>query len=132
MDDNDFQNTRYTVSKLSLNISELYTTARRAPISLTYFHYCLENGNYTITLDFAEIQFTTDETYNSLGRRMFDIYVQVIKHTFENTYFFEVANKDTSIYICIFCSKLIYICNRKNYCGRTSILNQWQGVLKSL
>ncbi|XP_021293937.1 probable LRR receptor-like serine/threonine-protein kinase RFK1 isoform X1 [Herrania umbratica] len=76
MDDNDFQNTRYTVSKLSLNISELYTTARRAPISLSYFHYCLENGNYTITLDFAEIQFTTDETYNSLGRRIFDIYVQ--------------------------------------------------------
>lgn len=78
MDDNDFQNTRYTVSKPLLNISELYRTARRAPISLTYFHYCLENGNYTITLNFAEIQFTLDETYNSLGRRIFDIYVQVI------------------------------------------------------
>ncbi|XVE51517.1 hypothetical protein DITRI_Ditri02bG0048400 [Diplodiscus trichospermus] len=76
MDDNDYQNTRYTVSKPLLNISELYRTARRAPISLTYFHYCLENGNYTITFNFAEIQFTPDETYNSLGRRMFDIYVQ--------------------------------------------------------
>ena len=78
MDDNDLQNTRYTVSKPLLNISELYTTARRAPISLTYFHYCLENGNYTITFNFAEIQFTPDETYNSLGRRIFDVYVQVI------------------------------------------------------
>ncbi|XWS19756.1 hypothetical protein CRYUN_Cryun31cG0044300 [Craigia yunnanensis] len=76
MDDNDYQNTRYTVSKPLLNISELYTTARRAPISLTYFHYCLENGNYTVTFNFAELQFTPDETYNSLGRRIFDIYVQ--------------------------------------------------------
>ncbi|KAB2025636.1 hypothetical protein ES319_D06G163800v1 [Gossypium barbadense] len=76
MDDNDFQNTRYTVSKPLSNISELYTTARRAPISLTYFHYCLENGNYTITFNFAELQFTPDEAYNSLGRRIFDIYVQ--------------------------------------------------------
>ncbi|OMO82763.1 hypothetical protein COLO4_22843 [Corchorus olitorius] len=75
MDDNDFQNTRYTVSR-PLNVSELYRTARVAPISLTYFHYCLENGNYTITFNFAEIEFTNDETYSSLGRRIFDIYVQ--------------------------------------------------------
>lgn len=89
MDDNDFQNTRYTVSKPLSNISELYTTARRAPISLTYFHYCLENGNYTITFNFAEIQFTPDEAYNSLGRRIFDIYVQVtVKHAFEDFFFF--------------------------------------------
>ncbi|XP_022715712.1 probable LRR receptor-like serine/threonine-protein kinase RFK1 isoform X3 [Durio zibethinus] len=76
MDDNDYQNKRYTVSKPLLNISELYKTARIAPISLTYFHYCLENGNYTITFNFAEIEFTPDETYSSLGRRIFDIYVQ--------------------------------------------------------
>ncbi|GMI85945.1 receptor-like kinase in flowers 1 [Hibiscus trionum] len=76
MDDNDFQNTRYTVSGPSSDMSELFTTARRAPISLTYFHYCLVNGIYTITFDFAEIQFTPDEAYNSLGRRIFDVYVQ--------------------------------------------------------
>ncbi|OMO86378.1 hypothetical protein CCACVL1_09613 [Corchorus capsularis] len=75
MDGNHFQNTRYTVSR-PLNISELYRTARVAPISLTYFHYCLENGNYTITFKFAEIEFSNDETYSSLGRRIFDIYVQ--------------------------------------------------------
>ncbi|XP_039070422.1 probable LRR receptor-like serine/threonine-protein kinase RFK1 [Hibiscus syriacus] len=76
MDDNDFQNTRYTVPGPPSNMSELYTTARRAPISLTYFHYCLVNGIYNVTFNFAEIQFTPDETYSSLGRRIFDVYVQ--------------------------------------------------------
>ncbi|KAK8502323.1 hypothetical protein V6N12_002039 [Hibiscus sabdariffa] len=76
MDDNDFLNTRYTVSVPSSDMSELYKTARRAPISLTYFHYCLVNGIYTITFDFAEIQFTPDGAYNRLGRRIFDVYVQ--------------------------------------------------------
>ena len=46
MDDNDFQNTRYYVSLASSNISELYTTAHISPPSITYFHYCLENGDY--------------------------------------------------------------------------------------
>ncbi|XP_062161777.1 probable LRR receptor-like serine/threonine-protein kinase RFK1 isoform X2 [Alnus glutinosa] len=76
MDDNDYQNTRYTVSLSSSNVTELYGTARVSPISLTYFHYCLENGNYTLNLHFADIQFTNDETYSSLGKRVFDIYVQ--------------------------------------------------------
>ena len=84
MDDNNFQNTRYTLSPSLSNISELYATARIAPISLTYFHYCLENGNYTVNLHFAEIQFTNDKTYNSLGKRVFDIYIQVISHKDEN------------------------------------------------
>jgi hypothetical protein len=81
MDDNDYQNTRYTVSLSSSNVTELYGTARVSPISLTYFHYCLENGNYTVNLHFAEIQFTNDETYSSLGKRVFDIYVQVMSHS---------------------------------------------------
>ncbi|KAJ6893746.1 LRR receptor-like serine/threonine-protein kinase RFK1 isoform X1 [Populus alba x Populus x berolinensis] len=76
MDDYDYQNTRYTVSLQSSTIPELYQTARISPISLTYFHYCLQNGNYTVNLHFAEIQLTNDHTYNSLGRRVFDIYVQ--------------------------------------------------------
>ncbi|XP_038689887.1 probable LRR receptor-like serine/threonine-protein kinase RFK1 isoform X2 [Tripterygium wilfordii] len=76
MDDNDYQNTRYTVFLLSANISELYLTARISPISLTYFHYCMENGNYTVNLHFAEIKFTNDKTYSSLGRRIFDVFVQ--------------------------------------------------------
>ncbi|XP_021830204.1 probable LRR receptor-like serine/threonine-protein kinase RFK1 isoform X2 [Prunus avium] len=78
MNDNNFQNTRYSVSLASpsSNLSEKYKTARISPISITYFHYCLENGDYTISLHFAEIQFTNDQTYTSLGRRVFDIYVQ--------------------------------------------------------
>ncbi|KAJ0500500.1 putative protein kinase RLK-Pelle-DLSV family [Helianthus annuus] len=32
-------------------------------------------GSYTVSLHFAEISFTDDETYNSLGRRVFDIYI---------------------------------------------------------
>ncbi|KAL3739798.1 hypothetical protein ACJRO7_021117 [Eucalyptus globulus] len=76
MDDNDEQNLRYSVYLLSSNLTVLDSTARTAPISLTYFHYCLENGMYNVKLRFAEIQFTNDKTYNSLGRRVFDVYVQ--------------------------------------------------------
>ncbi|XP_056168377.1 probable LRR receptor-like serine/threonine-protein kinase RFK1 isoform X2 [Syzygium oleosum] len=76
MDDNDEQNLRYSVSLPSSNLTVLDETARTSPISLTYFHYCLENGMYTVKLRFAEIQFTNDKTYKSLGRRLFDIYVQ--------------------------------------------------------
>ncbi|KAK6917730.1 Serine-threonine/tyrosine-protein kinase, catalytic domain [Dillenia turbinata] len=76
MDDNDFQNTRYVISLSSSNLSELYSTARIAPISLTYFRYCLDNGIYNVKLLFAEIQFTNDHTYQSLGKRLFDIYIQ--------------------------------------------------------
>ncbi|KAH7839404.1 hypothetical protein Vadar_003718 [Vaccinium darrowii] len=76
MDDNDYQNARFIKAVSSTNISGLYTTARLSPISLTYFRYCLENGNYTVSLHFAEIFFTNDNTYNSLGRRIFDIYIQ--------------------------------------------------------
>lgn len=79
MDDNDFQNIRYTVSLSGPNLNELDSTARIAPISVSYFHYCLENGNYTVRLRFSEIQFTDDDTYSSLGERMFDIYVQVLQ-----------------------------------------------------
>lgn len=78
MDDGDYQNTRYTRSLSSSRMPELYTTARVSPILLTYFRYCLENGKYTVNLHFAEIQFTNDNTYRSLGRRLFDIYVQVL------------------------------------------------------
>ncbi|KAL7087491.1 hypothetical protein ACP275_13G071000 [Erythranthe tilingii] len=50
--------------------------ARLSPISLTYYGFRLINGNYTVNLHFAEIMFTDDKTYSSLGRRIFDVYVQ--------------------------------------------------------
>ncbi|KAJ0451422.1 putative protein kinase RLK-Pelle-DLSV family [Helianthus annuus] len=77
MDDNNFQNARYAESlQGNTRLPALYTTARLSPLTLTYFSYCLENGEYSVKLHFAEIQFTNDSTYKSLGRRIFDIYIQ--------------------------------------------------------
>ncbi|XP_048322233.2 probable leucine-rich repeat receptor-like serine/threonine-protein kinase At3g14840 isoform X2 [Ziziphus jujuba] len=64
------------VSILRMNNSGLYTTARLAPLSLTYFARCLANGNYTVKLHFAEIVFRDNISYYSVGRRMFDVYIQ--------------------------------------------------------
>lgn len=80
MDDNDYQNKLYTVSLPDANMDVLDTTARISPLSLTYFFYCLRNGQYTVRLQFAEIQFTTDNAFNSLGNRLFHIYIQVVPH----------------------------------------------------
>ncbi|KAF5190783.1 Nodulation receptor kinase [Thalictrum thalictroides] len=63
-------------SRLTMNDSQLYMNARLSPQSLTYYGFCLLNGNYTVSLHFAEIVFTNDKTSASLGRRVFDIYIQ--------------------------------------------------------
>ncbi|XP_052726263.1 probable leucine-rich repeat receptor-like serine/threonine-protein kinase At3g14840 isoform X2 [Vigna angularis] len=63
-------------TKLDMNNGELYMDARVSALSLTYYAFCMGNGSYTISLHFAEIMFTDDQTYSSLGRRIFDIYVQ--------------------------------------------------------
>ncbi|XP_057766381.1 probable leucine-rich repeat receptor-like serine/threonine-protein kinase At3g14840 isoform X2 [Salvia miltiorrhiza] len=63
-------------SSISGQNQKLYTDARLSPISLTYYGYCMINGNYTVNLHFAEIMFTDDRTYSSLGRRIFDVYIQ--------------------------------------------------------
>ncbi|KAA8515036.1 hypothetical protein F0562_018175 [Nyssa sinensis] len=64
------------VTVLQMNNSELYMTARLSPLSLTYYARCLAKGNYTVTLHFAEIIFRNNRSYQSLGRRMFDVYIQ--------------------------------------------------------
>ncbi|XP_073149838.1 probable LRR receptor-like serine/threonine-protein kinase At1g07650 isoform X2 [Henckelia pumila] len=64
------------ISILRVNDSELYMTARLSPISLTYYGRCLANGNYTVKLHFAEIVFRDNRSFQSLGRRMFDVYIQ--------------------------------------------------------
>ncbi|KAK6123957.1 hypothetical protein DH2020_042302 [Rehmannia glutinosa] len=76
IDEPIYQNSRSIRITPTSNLSDLYSTARLSPLSLTYFHYCLENGSYNVSLHFAEILFTNDSSYNSLGRRMFDIYIQ--------------------------------------------------------
>ncbi|GKE56954.1 probable leucine-rich repeat receptor-like serine/threonine-protein kinase isoform X1 [Tanacetum coccineum] len=58
---------------LSLNRTELNTTTRHSPLSLTYYGRCLANGNYTVTLHFAEIVFRDNKSYHGLGRRVFDV-----------------------------------------------------------
>ncbi|XP_020983924.2 probable leucine-rich repeat receptor-like serine/threonine-protein kinase At3g14840 isoform X2 [Arachis duranensis] len=63
-------------SNLAMNNAELYMNARVSALSLTYYGYCMGNGSYTVNLHFAEIMFTDDQTYSSLGRRVFDIYIQ--------------------------------------------------------
>ncbi|KAK3003676.1 hypothetical protein RJ639_018373 [Escallonia herrerae] len=68
--------TANNISVLRMNNSELYTTAQLSPLSLTYYARCLANGNYTVTLHFAEIIFRDNRSYQSLGRRVFDVYIQ--------------------------------------------------------
>ncbi|KAM0063232.1 putative protein kinase RLK-Pelle-DLSV family [Helianthus debilis subsp. tardiflorus] len=76
---NDVSVDNYTVkntSRLLMNNPGLYMSARVSSLSLTYYGFCLVNGSYNVSLHFAEIIFTDDETYSSLGRRVFDIYIQ--------------------------------------------------------
>ncbi|KAG5544891.1 hypothetical protein RHGRI_017374 [Rhododendron griersonianum] len=80
--DNDIDSDVYidtnvsTLHNVTAADSELYTTARASPLSLTYYGLCLMNGNYTVKLHFAEIVYTNDKSFNSLGRRIFDVYIQ--------------------------------------------------------
>ncbi|KAI8551236.1 hypothetical protein RHMOL_Rhmol06G0169200 [Rhododendron molle] len=80
--DNDIDSDVYidtnvsTLHNVTAPDSELYTTARVSPLSLTYYGLCLMNGNYTVKLHFAEIVYTNDKSFNSLGRRIFDVYIQ--------------------------------------------------------
>ncbi|EEF29396.1 conserved hypothetical protein [Ricinus communis] len=64
------------ISNVSALDAQLYKTARVSPLSLSYYGLCLINGNYTVKLHFAEIVFTDDNTFNSLGKRIFDVYIQ--------------------------------------------------------
>ncbi|CAM8894016.1 unnamed protein product [Rhodiola kirilowii] len=57
--------------------SELFQTARISPGSLRYYGLGLENGDYTISLQFAETVINeTTRSWKSLGKRIFDVYIQ--------------------------------------------------------
>ncbi|XP_019196319.1 PREDICTED: probable LRR receptor-like serine/threonine-protein kinase At1g56140 [Ipomoea nil] len=58
--------------------SELFQTARLSAGSLRYYGLGLENGNYTVTLHFAEsvILKSSPPSWKTLGRRVFNIYIQ--------------------------------------------------------
>ncbi|XP_041027313.1 probable LRR receptor-like serine/threonine-protein kinase At1g07650 [Juglans microcarpa x Juglans regia] len=63
-------------SILRMDSPDLYTSARLSPLSLTYYAHCLANGKYTVTLHFAEIIIRGNRSFSSLGRRLFDVYIQ--------------------------------------------------------
>ncbi|GAV83940.1 LRR_1 domain-containing protein/Pkinase_Tyr domain-containing protein/Malectin domain-containing protein/LRR_4 domain-containing protein [Cephalotus follicularis] len=74
------QNTLAQVTQT--NTPELYQTARISPSSLRYYGLGLENGPYNVSLLFAEtaFDFQSSQTWQSVGRRFFDIYIQGTRH----------------------------------------------------
>ncbi|GMN64451.1 hypothetical protein TIFTF001_033521 [Ficus carica] len=68
----------FTIQDNSPNTSvlEIYQTARLSPISLKYYGLCLQKGSYKVQLHFAEIMFSNDQTFRSLGRRIFNVSMQ--------------------------------------------------------
>ena len=77
--------------------SKLFQTARLSPSSLRYYGLGLKNGNYNVTLQFAEIAFQNSAMWRSLGRRVFDIYIQVctliLNCCWITMFIFKVKNK---------------------------------------
>ncbi|KAL6999656.1 hypothetical protein U1Q18_000813 [Sarracenia purpurea var. burkii] len=61
---------------LNLTGADLYKTARLAPNSLKYYGLCLRKGSYKVRLHFAEIMYSDDQTFSSLGWRIFDVSIQ--------------------------------------------------------
>ncbi|XP_064947950.1 probable LRR receptor-like serine/threonine-protein kinase At1g53430 isoform X4 [Musa acuminata AAA Group] len=76
VDNRDEKYIAKNASLLNMTNSELYKTARLSPLSLKYYGLCLQEGNYTVKLHFAEIMFTDDQNYSSLGQRIFDVSIQ--------------------------------------------------------
>lgn len=64
---------------LNMSGAAYYQTARLSPQSLRYYGLCMIKGSYTVKLHFAEIMYTNDQTYRSLGKRRFDVSIQVSK-----------------------------------------------------
>lgn len=79
-------------SSLTMNGAEFYQTARLAPSSLKYFGLCLRRGSYRVRLHFAEIMYTNDTTFSSLGKRLFDVSIQVGHLIFQQTSISFLAN----------------------------------------
>ncbi|KAL1537954.1 putative LRR receptor-like serine/threonine-protein kinase [Salvia divinorum] len=61
---------------LSTTEAPFYDTARLSPSSLKYYGFCMRSGSYKVRLHFAEIMFSDNANYSSLGRRIFDVAIQ--------------------------------------------------------
>ncbi|TXG46293.1 hypothetical protein EZV62_028207 [Acer yangbiense] len=81
------KNSQYEISAVSQFTntldSELFQTARISASSLRYYGLGLENGDYNVTLQFVETAIlnttswqSVDRRWQTLGRRVFDIYIQ--------------------------------------------------------
>ncbi|KMZ75839.1 putative Protein kinase [Zostera marina] len=68
--------------------SQLYKSARLNPLSLRYYALCMQTGNYTVNLHFAEIMFS-EFGFSRNGRRIFDVSIQG-KKVLEN---FDITKK---------------------------------------
>ncbi|KAJ3693541.1 hypothetical protein LUZ60_009021 [Juncus effusus] len=55
---------------------QLFQNARMSSSSLRYYGLGLQNGNYTVKLQFAEMNYLDPPSWTSNGRRVFDIYIQ--------------------------------------------------------
>lgn len=104
--------------------SELYKTARLSPSSLRYFGLDLMNGKYIVELHFAEIAMEDDtSSWKGLGRRIFDVYIQVTKACFSCT---------LSCLLCLFSHPLphdllAFDCLRVRESSKTSTSRRKQG-----
>ena len=80
---------------IATSTPELYQTSRMSPGSLRYYGLGLDNGPYNVSLFFAETGFDdrSSQTWKSLGRRVFDIYIQVTIDCFREKYI-PFLNKD--------------------------------------
>ncbi|OAY28984.1 probable LRR receptor-like serine/threonine-protein kinase At1g53420 isoform X2 [Manihot esculenta] len=66
------------LKNMTCGVSEnsLYRTGRLCPVALSYYAFCLHDDQYNVTLHFAETVYTKEEDYSSLGKRIFDVYIQ--------------------------------------------------------
>eukprot|EP00257_Ricinus_communis_P019150 XP_015578058.2 probable LRR receptor-like serine/threonine-protein kinase At1g53440 [Ricinus communis] len=61
---------------LSVTDGDVYKSARLSAQSLKYYGLCMREGSYKVRLHFAEIMYSDDQTFSSLGRRIFDVSIQ--------------------------------------------------------
>ena len=85
---------------IATSTPELYQTSRMSPGSLRYYGLGLDNGPYNVSLFFAETGFDdrNSQTWKSLGRRVFDIYIQVTIDCFREKYI-PFLNKDHDLLV---------------------------------
>ncbi|CAL5392199.1 unnamed protein product [Camellia sinensis] len=77
IDSNQPQYISFSSSQFTQTLeSELFQTARISAGSLRYYGLGLENGNYNVSLQFAETAILNSIIWKSRGRRVFDIYIQ--------------------------------------------------------